>query len=1032
MAEELPDAPWAAPASTKAAPPDAPWAAPMAPSAPAEPSQSALVNRFREAGKPFKPIADAFRSVIDHPFASPVTDIPREMGHAAVESATDINDRLNPFSKAYREGQASGAWTGPGTFLGTGKGLLSAVGAIPNVLLNAPARSLLGHPLSAAMPTATPEEQAKLLQRGAADSMIPGATTAENYEKAKGGVDLAMMGLGARGGVRPSNAPALPPVEPGAPMGGAEMLGARNQRYWREGPGVEPPPAPSSITIPEGAPVATPRENLGVRLLPAEAAHAAHVPVPLTPAEQAAQTLRRFGYDDPTIATMGPGTQLRTAEMLERNYPGGPQGESWGGLGTSRNAGAAGTEMGPLADVSPATITKLREVLKEEGFTPYTLEQRLAEMSAHEFLGELSPTTRLHMSGIQSVPGAAKNEIVGSVTQRSREAGERMGSAFDRAFGKGENREQLSRTIKIDRDKAEHPFWDKFRSTQIKPTPELEALLPRLEEAGALHAANRALGIEGRPKSVGFERMGNTYVPENPMITTGAPPPARTQMPTAEAFQYAKEHLDKLIEHAMESPSGANEARRLTALKNALVGAIDKHPDASVAGVWKEAREAHAGPTQLLSALKLGEKVLTGNVHAEELPFLTASYSPAELKAFNIGVRGRLEDLAGKPGKTENTVINTVLAPSNQSKIRWAIGDEKADALIAAIEHEQRMHHAPNNLIYNSMTAPRQEAVKHWTPQATPLDAMSVGDVVGAVTSPKTALMKGANAVLGNRLAKRADKRAAEFAKLRDEAARVFTLQGAERDAVLRHLLEVPPEISGHATGGRVFVRASGGRVNGANVATNPTEAQKAAGNYAKDHVRVHGLDLTIENQRGSMRRGVDKSGKPWSVRVPAHYGYIKGTVGKDKDHVDAYLGPHPKAPTVYVIDQNNAETGAFDEHKCFIGFGGKPAAISTYRKAFSDGKADARLGAVHEMSIGAFKVWLETGDTTAPIKAEANKTKMLHTAVGYVAKSRVRGEACAGCAMFIDADDGLACTLVRDPISPAGWCRRFARKETA
>lgn len=55
----------------------------------------------------------------------------------------------------------------------------------------------------------------------------------------------------------------------------------------------------------------------------------------------------------------------------------------------------------------------------------------------------------------------------------------------------------------------------------------------------------------------------------------------------------------------------------------------------------------------------------------------------------------------------------------------------------------------------------------------------------------------------------------------------------------------------------------------------NPSEAQKAAGNYAKGKVTIHGLDISIENPKNSTRRGVDPSGKTWEVKMPAHYGYI-------------------------------------------------------------------------------------------------------------------------------------------------------------
>lgn len=139
-----------------------------------------------------------------------------------------------------------------------------------------------------------------------------------------------------------------------------------------------------------------------------------------------------------------------------------------------------------------------------------------------------------------------------------------------------------------------------------------------------------------------------------------------------------------------------------------------------------------------------------------------------------------------------------------------------------------------------------------------------------------------------------------------------------------------------------------------------PSEAQKEAGNYAKDHVRVHGLDISIENRKDSQRSGIDPDGQPWSVKMPASYGYIKGTVGHDGDHVDCYLGPHVKAPNVFVINQVDADTGKFDEHKCMIGFASKKQAIDTYRKGFSDGRAGERIGSVSDLPIEVFKQTLE------------------------------------------------------------------------
>ncbi len=157
-----------------------------------------------------------------------------------------------------------------------------------------------------------------------------------------------------------------------------------------------------------------------------------------------------------------------------------------------------------------------------------------------------------------------------------------------------------------------------------------------------------------------------------------------------------------------------------------------------------------------------------------------------------------------------------------------------------------------------------------------------------------------------------------------------------------------------------------------------PTDGQKEAGNYKKGHVKIHGLDISIENPRGSYRSGTDpKTGKPWRAQLPHHYGYIRKTEGSDGDHVDVYLGPHLKSPRVFVIDQYHLTGGkTFDEHKTFIGFGSETQAREAYHRAFSDGRGKDRIGHIETMTVDEFKDWLE-GDTTSPVKHRAEGGKV-------------------------------------------------------
>lgn len=148
----------------------------------------------------------------------------------------------------------------------------------------------------------------------------------------------------------------------------------------------------------------------------------------------------------------------------------------------------------------------------------------------------------------------------------------------------------------------------------------------------------------------------------------------------------------------------------------------------------------------------------------------------------------------------------------------------------------------------------------------------------------------------------------------------------------------------------------------------DPTDAQKEAGNYAKGHLKFQGLDITIENPKGSIRRGTSPDGTPWEVEMPATYGYFKRSRGKDGDQIDVYVGDNPASDRVFIIDQVDPDTGRFDEHKVFLGYSDVPQVRDIYRRAFSDGRANERMGGITELEMSGFKEWLAKGRQTKPV----------------------------------------------------------------
>ena len=143
-----------------------------------------------------------------------------------------------------------------------------------------------------------------------------------------------------------------------------------------------------------------------------------------------------------------------------------------------------------------------------------------------------------------------------------------------------------------------------------------------------------------------------------------------------------------------------------------------------------------------------------------------------------------------------------------------------------------------------------------------------------------------------------------------------------------------------------------------AKVDTNPTEKQKEAGNYKKGHIKVDGLDVTIEQPKGSIRRGTDANGNKWESEMHNTYGYIKGTESVDGDHIDIFLSDNPAEGNVYVVDQVNKD-GSFDEHKVMYGFTDMESAEKAYLSNY--GKGWQGLGSITGVSKEDFKKWIDS-----------------------------------------------------------------------
>ena len=107
------------------------------------------------------------------------------------------------------------------------------------------------------------------------------------------------------------------------------------------------------------------------------------------------------------------------------------------------------------------------------------------------------------------------------------------------------------------------------------------------------------------------------------------------------------------------------------------------------------------------------------------------------------------------------------------------------------------------------------------------------------------------------------------------------------------------------------------------------------SGHKLQGRRKWNGLDISIENRKGSVRKGTDPDGHKWAITMKHPYGYIRGTEGTDGDHLDCYLGEHKDAPQVFIIHQNNPDTGEYDEDKVMLGFNDGQEAKKAYLEQY-------------------------------------------------------------------------------------------------
>jgi predicted RNA methylase len=153
--------------------------------------------------------------------------------------------------------------------------------------------------------------------------------------------------------------------------------------------------------------------------------------------------------------------------------------------------------------------------------------------------------------------------------------------------------------------------------------------------------------------------------------------------------------------------------------------------------------------------------------------------------------------------------------------------------------------------------------------------------------------------------------------------------------------------------------------------------AQGEANNIQRGHMRWGGLDITIEAPAGGVRRGTAPDGTPFETTHPQAYGYFRGLpAGADGMHPDVTVGDHPTAPTAYVIDEVDNQTGKFRQTKSFVGFQTWQDAIQSYLGISS--KDRSQIGGMRAFPTEEFVQFAKNGGLSKPVSDAMQESEII------------------------------------------------------
>jgi len=311
---------------------------------------------------------------------------------------------------------------------------------------------------------------------------------------------------------------------------------------------------------------------------------------------------------------------------------------------------------------------RVAEAMIRDGASTDQVAARMAKLGDDAILAESAGyNTRDLLDTMATLPGRTKNYTEDLIRQRQSQRGGRLAtSAQQQLSPTGVRLADSVESLMTKRDVEATPLYNQLKTVNVALDDDLKEILD---------AANK-LGAFGRAKQISIG-LREPFTLKDFNKATDA---AMTDL------DKVKRGLDDIIgsKSALNDKGEINEfGRSVLQLKRDFLKRLDDATsDADTgASLYKNARNAYAGPSALISAAELGRTVL--NKPAATIRTLVKDMSDSELESFRVGAYEGLRDLAGtQSGQTR--LLNMWKEPATQERLKEIFPSERAFRVFAS------------------------------------------------------------------------------------------------------------------------------------------------------------------------------------------------------------------------------------------------------------------------------------------------------------------------------------------------------------